>query len=871
MSQSGVCPGLSAYRDLMSGRSGPDREELLGHLRTCAACQGMVRALDDGLPPEADNQDRLLARKVLDRVPAQTNSDASTMAAAADLPAVAATAFLSPAASSGELGGLGGYRVLRVLGKGGMGIVYEAVEEALGRRVALKVMRPDVALNAQHRERFLREAKAAAIVESDHVCPIYRVDEVNGVPFIAMPLLKGEALFARLRPEKRLPIDEVVRIGREVALGLAAAHKCGLVHRDIKPANVWLEAVPVGPPRARILDFGLVHGESDDRLTVPGELMGTLAYLSPEQARGLKVDARADLFSLGVLLYEMLTGGRPFAGTDRLSSLSSLALDTPEPPAALRPDVPAALNDLVVRLLEKDPQKRPASAAEVAARLAGSLEPEETDEQKQYTDEEQETDQKQVTDEQEPPRRAWLVWATLGLVLALGVGLPAYLILRPTRDGQVAKDDLGSKVEPEEEQSTPDKDGKPPPVEDKERHRKAMEKARAAMEAKQYEGAIEAYDDARKHRPNDPEASKGVEEAGRLLAGQHFREGMDAYRGLSRFIDEERALALFRLAAERGHAVAQGWVARLTRLGRGGAHKDEKQAAKLVAEPLPAIRKLAEAGDADAMALLGALYADGLGVEKDDEEAVAWYEKAAKKGDPYAMVSLGLRYANGLGVPENQGQAAVWLARAADKGDADATFELGLILDGDGPLKAEKKAAELYQKAADKGHPAARYNLAVCYEGGLNGLPKDEARAARWYAAAAKQRHVSAAYNLALMHHQGRPGVPKDEWEAAVWFARAADGGKAEAAYMQGVLYRNRANVARDTKKAAELEARAAACFARAADKDQDAAYELAACYENGRGVARSLKEALKWYKKAEALGHPEAKDKVKHLESRKD
>src|SRR5262249_5046192 len=160
----------------------------------------------------------------------------------------------------------------------------EAEDVKLRRRVALKVMRPEAASNPQHRERFLREARTAASVHSDHVCPIYQVGEDRGVPFIAMLLLKGEPLDARMKRDGALPLDEVVRIGRGIALGLAAAHEEGLVHRDVKPANLWLETVPSGPPRARILDFGLARGQNDGQLTMIGEVMGTPAYLSPEQA-----------------------------------------------------------------------------------------------------------------------------------------------------------------------------------------------------------------------------------------------------------------------------------------------------------------------------------------------------------------------------------------------------------------------------------------------------------------------------------------------------------------------------------------------------------------------------------------------------------
>ena len=283
---------------------------------------------------------------------------------------------LAPAEAAGEIGRLGGYRVLRLLGRGGMGAVFEAADDRLGRRVALKVMLPSLAAKASARQRFLREAKAAAAVEHDYIVPIYQTGEDRGVPFLAMPLLAGETLDDRLKGGP-LPAADVLRVGREVAEGLAAAHAAGLVHRDIKPSNVWLERTAAGAfKRVRILDFGLARSATGaDGLTQSGAVLGTPAYMAPEQARGEAVDARADLFSLGVVLYHAATGRRPFPGSDTFSILTALATTEPTPAARVNPAVPAGLSALVARLLSKNPAGRPASAGAVAdelARLAGS-------------------------------------------------------------------------------------------------------------------------------------------------------------------------------------------------------------------------------------------------------------------------------------------------------------------------------------------------------------------------------------------------------------------------------------------------------------------------------------------------------------------
>ncbi len=275
--------------------------------------------------------------------------------------------FLAPAQAKDELGRLGGFRILKVLGHGGMGIVFAGHDPKLGRQVAIKAMLPHLASNRAAQQRFLREARAAAAVQHDHIVPIFHVDEERGAPFIVMPLLQGESLEKHLQRDAKLSLIDVLRIGREIALGLDAAHAKGLIHRDIKPANIWLEA-----PRRRVklLDFGLARASAQDAgLTQQGMIIGTPSYMAPEQARGEKVDARCDLWSLGVVLYRLCTGKLPFRGNDTVSTLLAVANTVPSPPVEINAKVPAGLSDLAMRLLEKDPARRLASARKVAEAL----------------------------------------------------------------------------------------------------------------------------------------------------------------------------------------------------------------------------------------------------------------------------------------------------------------------------------------------------------------------------------------------------------------------------------------------------------------------------------------------------------------------
>jgi serine/threonine protein kinase len=274
----------------------------------------------------------------------------------------------SPAGAHAFPTRLGGYEVLKVLGEGGMGAVLLADDPALKRQVAIKVLQNHVTTDPVARDRFLREAHLAAKVSHDNVVAIFHIGEDAGVPYLVMPLLEGESLALRLCRDEALTPSEVCRIGRETAAGLAAAHAKGLVHRDIKPGNLWLEA-PTG--RVKVLDFGLARvADGKDGLTRTGAVLGTPGYMAPEQIDGKDVDARCDLFALGVVLYECATGTRPFRGGSLTAVLRAIAEHKPPPAHEVNPKVSPALSGLIMRLLAKVPDERPAAAVAVATELA---------------------------------------------------------------------------------------------------------------------------------------------------------------------------------------------------------------------------------------------------------------------------------------------------------------------------------------------------------------------------------------------------------------------------------------------------------------------------------------------------------------------
>jgi urea transport system substrate-binding protein len=366
------CPTAPHWRRLLAGQLDPEeRRRLERHLEACPACRQAVEGLRADTVESAAAGPQLETR--LDPSPAPDSPSSSPLLRGTRINPPGFS-FLSPPFEADEIGWLGIYRIRRVLGEGGMGIVFEAEDTHLQRRVALKVMKPEVAGNQASRQRFLQEARAAGGLSHDHIVTVYQVGLENDVPFLSMQYLYGETLEHRLQRVGRLPLPDLLRIGREVAAGLAAAHDKGIIHRDVKPANLWLEEVHAPPSsaapryRVKILDFGLARTVSAPRrLTASGFIVGTPHYLAPEQARGLHLDGRCDLYSLGVVLYRAACGSLPFDGGDPLSVLTALASNEPRPLSVLAPGLPAPVAALIHRLLAKDPASRPASGHEVAA------------------------------------------------------------------------------------------------------------------------------------------------------------------------------------------------------------------------------------------------------------------------------------------------------------------------------------------------------------------------------------------------------------------------------------------------------------------------------------------------------------------------
>jgi serine/threonine protein kinase len=338
----------------------PTLQDVAEHLETCSSCETLAQQLDSEM-------DQVLS--AIRRQPGDTARPSGTVTNAVGpaAPASGDFAFLLPPVLPDEIGRLGNYRVLRLLGKGGMAFVFQAEDIALRRPVALKVMKPDLNSDADGWQRFLREARIMAAIKHEHLVTVYQAGQEGTVVYLAMELLEGESLGKRLERTGTADVPEILRLARDICSGLAVVHGQGLIHRDIKPDNIWLEAPNA---RVKILDFGLARFVNDDvRLTQAGTIMGTPSFMAPEQARGQAVDARSDLFSLGCILYALCTGNRPFHASNTMAVLTALAVDNPRPINEINPSIPPALAQLVMQLLAKDPANRPASAEAVLERL----------------------------------------------------------------------------------------------------------------------------------------------------------------------------------------------------------------------------------------------------------------------------------------------------------------------------------------------------------------------------------------------------------------------------------------------------------------------------------------------------------------------
>ena len=375
------CPQQNRLVDYLMGKlPETELEQYADHISDCQICEDTIRGLDvrdtysdlAGSAFEAlfddGSQDQQLVNQLISQM--KCPSADATRAFDADARkledrAAEVTRQLDPPRDPESIAHLAHYRILSLIGAGSTGVVYRAVDTNLDRIVALKVLRPSLGDTA--RERFLAEARLAASIEHPNVVTIYHVGIEGHLAFMAMQWVPGETLEDRMKKQSVLTEEKLCHLGKQIAAGLVAAHARNLIHRDIKPANIWIAEET---EEAKILDFGLARIADDDpQMTATGMLAGTPNFMSPEQTRGLELDGRSDLFSLGCLLYRAATGKLPFAATGILATLQAIQNDVPREPAQLNPNLSGDFSSLVMRLLEKHPVNRPDNARQLLQEL----------------------------------------------------------------------------------------------------------------------------------------------------------------------------------------------------------------------------------------------------------------------------------------------------------------------------------------------------------------------------------------------------------------------------------------------------------------------------------------------------------------------
>jgi serine/threonine protein kinase len=368
-----TCPPTDELQQLLEGTLVDQRQaECTEHLDSCGCCQAKLEEIATGgtnlsqVVEKLHEADPLATSAYWPAMKALDNSGQQPVAVQPS-PRVRNLSldFLQPSTDGAYLGRLAHFDVMRVLGRGGMGVVLEAFDSKLQRHVAIKVLDPDLANDDLARQRFCREARAAASVTHENVVAVHQVERSGeeGLPYLVMQLIAGETLEQRLKREKKLPVKEIVRIGMQAARGLAAAHAQGLIHRDVKPGNILLE-----PPhdRVKLTDFGLARITEDVKLTSTGFVTGTPLYMAPEQAMGEEADPRSDLFSLGAILYETASGQTPFTGNSALAILKQITDVKHRPLKELDPNIPGWLAETIDDLLAKKPADRYQTANDLA-------------------------------------------------------------------------------------------------------------------------------------------------------------------------------------------------------------------------------------------------------------------------------------------------------------------------------------------------------------------------------------------------------------------------------------------------------------------------------------------------------------------------
>jgi serine/threonine-protein kinase len=647
---------------------------------------------------------------------------------------------------------IGQYEIRELLGEGGIGKVHSAMDTELDREVAIKSLRPELANDESFVKRFRTEAKNLANLNHPNITTLYSLLTQDSNLYMIMELVRGQTL-DNIITERKGPLgaNESLAIMSQTCEGLAYAHSMGVIHRDIKPANLMI----TNSGLLKVMDFGIARARGSQRLTRDGSIVGTLAYMAPEQLRGQEGDERSDIYSLAILLYEMLTGAPPFAADTDYDLMQAQINNRPERLGSrvvgLDPRAEAAL---MTALSKKPEQRFPSMQAFSEALGASALR---TSALKIVHDQTRMIDALPMV----VPQR-------IGLFASLENSLPGALapVVKGVEAGVAAISGGVTKLL----DFVPLRPGIRGPVVG---GVLALIVAAAFVEEVVFAPPLPKVTtnlSAQKPQQNlTQQASLASVPAGNsnvsLQTQSQTQEPVNAILAKPAYVEtEESKRAMSEIATAMGQ-------------------KDFTKTVEIA-------RPLADGGNRDAQMVLGYLFETGNGVKANDEESVYWYRKAAEQGNIQAEYNLGLAYEFGRGVTKNNYEAIRWYKQAAEQGHANAQNRLGIMYSlGRGIDQNYSQAVGWYRKAADQKFPNAQKNLGDMFALG-HGVLQDDREAMFWYREAAAQKYADAEFNLGWWYENGR-NVKADPKMAADWYRKAQEHGYADA---QSALNRLRAS-----------------------------------------------------------------------------
>jgi len=687
---------------------------------------------------------------------------------------------------------VGQYEIRDLLGAGGIGQVHAAFDTILQREVAIKSLRAELLSDASFVDRFRGEATSLARLNHPNITTLYSLLPDDGKMFLIMECVRGETLEDLLKKRGgKLGVRESLAIIAQVADGLSYAHSMGVIHRDIKPTNIMI--TPNG--NVKIMDFGIARVRGSQRLTRDGSIVGTLAYMAPEQLRGQEAEERSDLYSTAIMFYEMISGAVPFAAPTDYDLMQAHVKEPPPRLVSRLPGIDTRIDSAVMQALAKKPEQRFESVRKFSDALgATALRP---DASQIFLDSTRVIDALPA-----PPApaalmsfldrlsfipenlRLFAVAGIGGLVLAgVAAGLFFTMSSKPT-SSPGAKSTASPVGNTQSSRTLPAKvsdPSSPTTVASAEPH--AVPAANGSTTSgtpsvagpvppkKEMSAALSRRDFRRAAELAEPLARDGDRDA-------QYALGVIFDRGLNGTKNENLAADYYRKAAEQGHPKAEFKLASMYTTGRGVDEKSDEQAFRWYL-------KAAEAGDVDAEYSVAAIYQTGKGAEQSNEKAFSWFLKAADQGDVDAAYNVGAMYQNGSGVEKSNEHAFDWYLKAAKLGSLNAENSVGVFYTlGTGTARSDSDAVYWFRTAAEKGFAKAQKNLGDMYFYGRGVSQRDSREAFTWYKRAAEQDDAGAQLAMGKYYEDGISPVDRSYDRAAEWYGKSAqhDNAKAKAA-----------------------------------------------------------------------------------------